>query len=230
VRENSNLKYLLGTPVELDYGLDKLKQADRVYYVAGVLGAKNIPISKYEEAHIHYPQYVMRSMDKKQEFVYVSSAYVLNPTEPYERTKLIGEGIVRNSGIPYYIVRPAPIFGKRDMHHYPLYKMINRLGRFTPILGDGNNRICICHVLDLVEYLIKPPEKEFVVADSPITIKDLIYMIAAELGKGTPFIHIPYNGIKFLTEERVYRGYQGTTAIRVYIGSAINWYRMHGYL
>jgi nucleoside-diphosphate-sugar epimerase len=222
----------------LDYSLDKIKQATRVYYVAGVLGKKGLPLSDYEQAHIRFLKIVLENMNPSQEIVYVSSAYALNPTEQYELTKIEGERTVKSSGIPYCIVRPCPIFGTRDMHHLPLFKMINKLGRFTPILGDGKNKVSTCHVLDLVEYLIKPPESQFVVADAPITIQDLMGVIAGELNVGKPFIHLPYKqglmrkmfGVKFLTENKPYYGYHGLIPRRVYIGAAINWYRMHGYL
>lgn len=238
VRMGSSLSRLLDTPVELDYDLSELYRADVVYYCAGILGKKGIPLSEYEEAHIRFPMIVMNRMEKRQIFHYVSSAYVLQPTEPYEMTKLAGEKAVKDSGLEYVVSRPAPLFGEGDMHHYPLFKMINRLGRFTPIIGKGDNRICYIDVKDFVKMMVIPPAQEFVAANNPIAVGEFMNEIAYALGKGKLFIHVPYrdgwfkdvSGVKFLTQDRVYNGIAGGAPIEEMLARAVKYYRSKGVL
>lgn len=240
VRMSSSIKRLLDTPVEIDIDLSEIYRADIVYYCAGVLGKSGIPLSDYEEAHIRFPLVVIGKMNKEQIFHYVSSAYSLQPNELYEKTKLAGEKCVKESGIKYIISRPAPIIGEGDMHHYPLFKMVNRLGALTPIIGTGNNKICWIYVKDYVDYIIDPPNghREYNVANQPIQVKDLLSRMAYCLGKNKPFIHVPYkqgsfkniSGVKFLTEERVYPGYIGETLLDEALKKCIAWYKANKYL
>lgn len=240
VRMSSSISKLIDVPVEIDIDLSELYRADVVYYCAGVLGKRGIPLSDYEEAHIRFPLVVMNKLTHSQVFHYVSSAYSLQPNELYEKTKLTGEKYVTQSGLNYIISRPAPIIGEGDMHHFPLYKAINKLGRLTPIIGSGNNRICWVYVKDYVDYMITPPSgvRIYNVASVPIAIKDFLERIAMRLGKSKPFIHVPYkqgsfksiSGIKFLTEERIYNGYHGKTSLDEALNKSITWYKANNYI
>lgn len=237
LRDGDSIKNILAYPVELDYGYERIEEADMIYFCAGALGKKGTPLEEYRYVHAEFPSHILDRMTNNQSFMYVSSAYVFNADEPYEKTKITGEQVVRYSGIPYWIIRPSPIYGERDYHHLPLFKIISKLGLFTPIIGDGNNRVCLSYVDDVVDFMLEPPAREFVVANEPITIRQLMYLINYVLDRGgKPFIHIPYkqdafkwvNGVKFLTQDRTYSGYVGKTDYTTGLQRTALWYKQNG--
>lgn len=58
----------------------------------------------------------------------------------YHKTKWKAEELVRNSGLPYTILRPSVIFGE-DSEFLQLIGFLSRVIGFTPILGDGKGRL-----------------------------------------------------------------------------------------
>lgn len=99
--------------------------------------------------------------------VHVSSLAVTGPSAPgqavdettpprpltaYGRSKLAGEGAVRESGVPFTIVRPPAVYGPRDRAFLPLFRSA-ALG-LIPLLGDGGQPLTLVHASDLAEALV----------------------------------------------------------------------------
>jgi len=88
----------------------------------------------------------------------VSEATVPAPGEPYGQSKLDAEVIVRASGLPFTIVRPAAVYGPGDADFLELF----RVARFGLAVHAGNREqwISIIHVRDLAEALVSVAETD----------------------------------------------------------------------
>ena len=131
------------------------QQYDIVYHIAGALGKRGNSPQTYREPAVYIPERLLSRMVAGQKFVYMSTQYVTLPRITlYEKTKLEGEEIVRSAtGINYRIVRSGFIYGDGDRHHLPLFTMIKTMGRFFPIIGSGNNKVCPTYIGDVINII-----------------------------------------------------------------------------
>jgi nucleoside-diphosphate-sugar epimerase len=76
------------------------------------------------------------------------------PVGVYERTKAESDNIVKNSGIPYVILRPSNVFGN-DMPNQSLRGLLRavRKGLFFFIGKKDKSLVSYVHVMDVVEAL-----------------------------------------------------------------------------
>ena len=124
----------------------------------------------------------------------------LAPGDIYQETKLEAEQLARKTGasscLEVVIVRPIGIYGPGDTRFLKMFRGIAR-GRF-PMLGSGDVLYHLTYIDDLVEgfrlcgetavatgctYLLAGPRYT--------TLKQLIVLIAKELGVDPPRIHLP---------------------------------------
>jgi len=98
-------------------------------------------------------------------FVYVSSAAAIGPSrhgdrplaedaEPrpvsdYGTSKLEGERVLINSGLPYTIVRPPAVYGPRDKDLLMFFRTVAK--GFRPVLGGAPRYLTLLHVDDVVD-------------------------------------------------------------------------------
>lgn len=168
--------------------LKAVELADRVYHVAGVLGGKGVPMSAYHDAHVRLTRDILMRMEKGQQFMYMSSAYVLMPEKPYEISKLEGESATRllchQEGIDFTILRPGFVFGEGDRHLLPLFRLVKKLGRWFPVIGNGSNLVCPTYVGDVVESVMKAEFRNNVVqvCGRPVMMKKFIWSVADAVG------------------------------------------------
>jgi nucleoside-diphosphate-sugar epimerase len=114
----------------------------------------------------------------------VSEATPTAPAEPYGRSKLDAEAIVRASGVPFTIVRPAAVYGPRDADFLELF----RIARYGLALHPGNREqwISIIHARDLADAIVSVAETDEAVGrvyclgnETPVQWAEL-FSIAAE--------------------------------------------------
>ena len=103
-------------------------------------------------------------------FIYVSTTAIygspecpitentpIDPNGDYALTKWNGEKICKeyeNNGLEVTIIRSGPILGQRRLGIYKtIFKNLQN-NSSIPILGDGDNRLSLVHVEDLVDFLI----------------------------------------------------------------------------
>ena len=121
---------------------------------------------------------------------------------PYSRSKVAGEKLlqrmIRDEGAPVTIVRPGWIYGPRDTASFArIAGMIDR-GQMI-VVGSGQNHVPLIYVGDAAEGALLAGEAEqavgrtyLLVNDEPVTQRDFVTAIAAELGAPTPTRRIPY--------------------------------------
>ncbi|MFI5236164.1 MAG: NAD-dependent epimerase/dehydratase family protein [Gemmatimonadales bacterium] len=70
------------------------------------------------------------------------------PVTMYGRSKLAGELVVRESALPWVILRPPAVYGPRDRDNFLVLFKAARLG-IVPVFGDGSMELSAVHVVDL---------------------------------------------------------------------------------
>jgi NADH dehydrogenase len=114
---------------------------------------------------------------------------------PYYRGKAIQESMLRESGVPFSIVRPTLVFGKEDI----LVKNIAWLIRTSPvfpIFGSGRYRVQPVFVEDLAEITIRQSTSTAgatvdAIGPETFTFHELVALIAEKIGKNPIFVKVP---------------------------------------
>ncbi len=121
---------------------------------------------------------------------------------PYSWSKVMGERIVqqaiRGRNAPVTIVRPGWIYGPRDTGSFARFAAMVQQGRMV-LIGSGDNHVPLTYVSDVVEGILlasQAPEAVgntyILVNDEPVTQREYLDAIAAELGVRGPTRRIPY--------------------------------------
>lgn len=114
---------------------------------------------------------------------------------PYYVGKARQERALRETGLPYSILRPTLVFGQQDilvnniawlMRHFP----------FFPIFGSGEYRLQPVFVEDLATLAIEASgratsESADVVGPEDFTFKQLLELIAGQVRPGLALVHVP---------------------------------------
>ena len=168
----------------------------------------------------------------------MSTIWIHNATKDYDWTKVDGEMLVNNSRVKHMIIRPGFIYGPGDLHHLPLFRLVKRLGMFTPIIGNGENYISPIYIDDLVKVLAEPAEGTIDVCSQCLSTPEFLAAIAQELGHRTPRIKVPWVPLKFrdmtkydfFAVNRPCPILDNPTPLKEGIKRTIAWYRENGYL
>lgn len=144
---------------------------------------------------------------KTKQLIYMSSSGVLgetkipakenfdyHPKTRYEKSKMIGERMIKRSGVPYTIIRTTIILGP-NMIWAQIFEAARKQ---YPLIGSGKNYFHLVYVedvvnlLDLVKGNPKAMSQTFHVAspDTP-TYKEVYKIIAEELGVPMTEKHVP---------------------------------------
>jgi nucleoside-diphosphate-sugar epimerase len=110
---------------------------------------------------------------------------------PYGRSKLEGERLVMDSGLPAVVIRPSHVYGPGGWYASEIVARLRQPGRFA-VIGRGENLWDVVHVDDVVSALLLAVESApvgstyHVVDDQPITAYDFMALSASALGVGAP--------------------------------------------
>jgi nucleoside-diphosphate-sugar epimerase len=174
----------------------------RTYFSANVTGVGNLLAAA-------------RSEPSLQRFVHVSTADVYGypaipctedqpPKDaglPYNRTKLLGEKLVRDAGLegmPITIVRPATIYGPRSKDFVAEVASLLKQGAMVYI-GGGRSMGGFVYVDDVVDALLRASESDRAV-DQTYNIaperdsswKEYVDALAGALGQKRPWLSLPF--------------------------------------
>jgi len=204
VRKKSNLKNLNVELVKGDIRHPKtLKKAVRNVDIVVHLAAIRhhyMPVKEIIKTNVDGTRNLLLECKKVKHFIFSSTYLVSDPTDTYSMSKLIGEGLIKKSGIRYTILRLGPIFGKGDETN--ITRMIDNVKKYpiVPIVGNGKQIICPVHIDDLVRIIEKFIDKKitgvFTVAAKLITINKLIETTIDELDIKRVKLHIPISILK----------------------------------
>ena len=131
-------------------------------------------------------------------FIYISSSSAGLPHPgPYGSSKLQAEAIVKKSGIPYTILRPTTIIGKRARDFNRVAKLL-RTRSYFPLIGGGKNLKSPVASSDVVKAIIKcctdatTNNKVYLLrGKEEVSMKKFLHTIAKIQGNKINFISIP---------------------------------------
>lgn len=143
-----------------------------------------------------------RTVESVKRFVFVSSTSVYGqkssdapvselsefaPTDAYGESKVAAEEVVRESGLPFVILRPCVIYGIDFTEGFS--QIISRIKtKRMKLIGDGSNKIAFVHVDDVVQAILLALEKkealgeDFIIAGEPVTQTQAFDAVADILG------------------------------------------------
>jgi nucleoside-diphosphate-sugar epimerase len=173
---------------------------NHVYYDVHVVGTRNLLQASFEfdvQRFVHCSTVGVHShiatppADEEGPF---------NPADIYQRTKLMGELLVRESheavGVPYSVVRPCAIYCPGDLRLVMLFRMIQK-GRLV-VVGDGKALLKPAYIDDVVNGFMQCLGNNNAIGDSFIIgseeflpLNNLFKLIAEELGVTPPKISVP---------------------------------------
>jgi nucleoside-diphosphate-sugar epimerase len=110
---------------------------------------------------------------------------------PYGRSKQECERLVRESGLPYAIVRPGHVYGAGGWYREEIVGRLRQPGRFA-VVGRGDNWWDVVRVEDVASAVADTVERApdgavfHVADDDPLTYYDFVALTAEALGVGKP--------------------------------------------
>jgi 2-alkyl-3-oxoalkanoate reductase len=121
---------------------------------------------------------------------------------PYSRSKVAGErllgGMIHELGAPITIVRPGWIYGPRDEASFARFARMVEQGQMI-VVGSGGNHVPLIYVTDAAQGILLAGQAPHAVGkayllvnDEPVTQRDYLNAIAAELGVPAPRRSLPY--------------------------------------
>ena len=130
-----------------------------------------------------------------------------NPEYPYHQAKFRAEQALKASGLTYTIFRPSVVFGEGDGFITVLAGLV-KAAPVVPIAGSGKSKfqpVQLDDVSSAFAYAVAHPEESSAQTyelggAKPYTYEQMLDVIAAELGKKKPKIHIPVRLVKMVVQ------------------------------
>jgi nucleoside-diphosphate-sugar epimerase len=198
--------------------LSAVEGVEYIFHVAAAFREEKATEDDYRLVHVHSTEVLARAVTGKPEFkcfVHVSTVgihghiedgladenYRAAPGDEYQSTKLEGEQWIKTygdeTGLPYTIIRPGPIYGPGDMRLLKFFKMVDK--GFILMLGKGKGMYHFVHVDDLTNVMLMAAVKkealgEIFIAvsdDDPISIINMGKTIGEAIGKPPRVIRLP---------------------------------------
>lgn len=235
VRKSSNLKYLSNPEIRLvfiDYSkpehLEKVlseKQFDCIIHNAGTtIAATDKEYNDSNLVNLKVLTNIIKNNNiQLEKFIYISSLAAYGPNEynqgqvitnetiphpvtAYGRSKLLAEEHLKKQNIPYIIIRPTAVYGKRDKGFIPVYKSL-QLG-FEFYATRKKQKLSFVYVDDLVNAIFAsfnaPANSCYFVSDGQeYSLEDFYQFIKNELGTKSVSLRFPETisrSIAFLNE------------------------------
>jgi 2-alkyl-3-oxoalkanoate reductase len=196
-----------------------LSGVDRVLHCAARTGPWG-PVAEYQRTNVRALETLVRTAMAAgvRRVVHVSSitvhgndlrgsadenAPLREEPNPYSRSKVAGERLlrrmIREEGAPVTIVRPGWIYGPRDGASFArIVRMVETRRMVT--LGGGQNHLPLIYARDAAMGVVLAGEADqavgrsyLLVNDEPVTQRDFIGAIAAQLGVPAPTRQVPYD-------------------------------------
>jgi nucleoside-diphosphate-sugar epimerase len=200
-----------------------MEGADVVFHLAGIVGRVGRPDSLYWDVNVTATKELLRAATAAgvARFVFCSTADVhgdikhppadedapLAENDIYQVTKEHAERAVIAShgqgGLSTVVIRPAVVYGPRDLRRYPAFRKIAK-GSYA-IVGDGETLIHPIYIDDLVAGLLlaarseKGAGKTYLLAgERALTHTAWATLIANEMGVPAEFVYRPLGPSLFL--------------------------------
>jgi NADH dehydrogenase len=128
-----------------------------------------------------------------------------NPALAYMQAKMRSEEIVKSSGLTYTIIRPSVIFGEGDGFINALAGVVKAFP-VIPVVGNGQTLfqpVAVSDVASAFAAVVNDPELAHnqtieLGGSDELTYEEMIDLIALELEKKKPKVHVPVGLMKLI--------------------------------
>jgi len=187
---------------------DKLTGCEAVVHLVGIIQEAPSRGQTFEAIHVRGTENVLaatKAAGAGGRFIYVS-ALGASPgaKSEYGRTKALAEQAVRDSGLPYTILRPSIILGPDGDFVQQMEELIKKpplspiAPPFIPVPGNGKNRFQPVWVGDLTACIVRAlsdpatgNQTYNIGGATPVTFDELLHAFSRHLGIKKPLLHAP---------------------------------------
>jgi len=178
-----------------------LKGTDTLIHALGLINGEEAMLQK---VNITYTENLTRAAKKcgVRKVIFISSVAALMRHGPYGKSKFEAEEIVRKSGVPFTIFRPAFIYGDRDENNLAMMTRTLRNFPLVPLLGGGTFRLQPVFVGDVVSLIHQAVERaptnaeHSVAGPEQISLKQMLVTLAGRMRVKRGFIPIPLRPVQ----------------------------------
>lgn len=176
-----------------------MQGCDAMIHLVGIIVEKGT--NTFERVHYLGTRNVVEAAKRTgiKRFVQMSALGVrADSVAPYQTTKWKGEEEVRQSGIPFCILRPSLIFGEGDGFVTQMIATMRSAPLFRPVPGDGRPRFRPIAVEDVTTCFVRALTYEAATNQTvdlggadELTLNEVLAEIARCAGVRKPPVHIP---------------------------------------
>ncbi|HEY2912172.1 MAG TPA: complex I NDUFA9 subunit family protein [Candidatus Angelobacter sp.] len=199
IERKDDFQWVHGDIVE-GTGLDEgMQGCDAVIHLVGIIVEKGT--NTFERVHHLGTRNVVEAAKRTgvKRFVQMSALGVwADGVAPYQTTKWKGEEEVRQSGIPFCILRPSLIFGEGDGFVTQMMATMRSAPLFRPVPGDGTPKFRPIAVEDVTTCFARALTYEDATNQTvdlggadELTLNEVLAEIARCAGVRKPAVHIP---------------------------------------
>jgi len=201
---------------------DILEDADYVFHLAG--STKNVKLEAFRKGNVLPTENILQVIVNRnihlKRFIYISTQAAAGPAESlsqpvsekmtphpvgyYAQSKLEGEYAVQRytNQVPFTILRPASVYGPRDVDFFNIFKQINNHLCLYP--GNRDKYISLIYVADFVRGMIQAAQSPrtknqtyFLCADDSVCWREIYTSIALVEKKRATAFNIPQSVVEF---------------------------------
>ncbi|HEV7672893.1 MAG TPA: complex I NDUFA9 subunit family protein [Candidatus Angelobacter sp.] len=197
--EAGDFAYVPGDIVEGTRLEEGMKGCDAVIHLVGIIVEKGT--DTFERVHHLGTRNVVEAAKRTgiKRFVQMSALGVRDDgVATYQTTKWKGEEEVRQSGIPFCILRPSLIFGEGDGFVTQMMATMRSAPLFRPVPGDGTPKFRPIAVDDVTTCFARALTAEVAINQTvdlggadELTLNEVLAEIARCAGVRKPAVHIP---------------------------------------
>jgi uncharacterized protein YbjT (DUF2867 family) len=197
--EAGDFAYVPGDIVEGTWLEEGMKGCDAVIHLVGIIVEKGT--NTFERVHHLGTRNVVEAAKRTgiKRFVHMSALGVrVDGVAAYQTTKWKGEEEVRQSGIPFCILRPSLIFGEGDGFVTQMMATMRSAPLFRPVPGDGTPKFRPIAVDDVTTCFARALTSEVAINQTvdlggadELTLNEVLAEIARCAGVRKPAVHIP---------------------------------------
>jgi len=200
-----------------------VRGVSRVYHIAALFRQAGLPEREYYEVNAEGTRRLLQACTEAgvRRVVHCSTVGVLghiarppadestpyNPGDVYQRSKMEGEKIAleffRSGRLRGVVIRPAMIYGPGDRRTLKIFRMVARRRFFY--VGRGDLEVHFIHVRDLARAFVLAMDHEeingevyIIAGERPLPLKEMVGIIARQLGVPAPRIHLPVKPMQWL--------------------------------
>jgi NADH dehydrogenase len=172
---------------------------DAVIHLVGIIVEKST--NTFEAVHHQGTRNVVEAAKASaiKRFILMSALGVrADGVAAYQTSKWKGEEEVRNSGIPYCVLRPSLIFGPGDGFVTQMTGMMRQAPFFRPVPGDGRSRYRPIFIDDVTACFVRALTAEAATNQTislggadELSLNEVLAEIARCAGVRKPAVHIP---------------------------------------